>query len=70
MIIITYPYSNQVVDNWKNELEALVTSHQLIEDASIDVPVLTDSSETVKGEIAINEYIDSLSEFKKAWFCS
>ena len=70
MIIIKYPRSNPAIDHWKNQLEALVTSHQLIEDRSLDIPILTDNNETIKGEIAINEYIDSLLEFKKAWFCS
>ena len=70
MIIITYPHSNSNVDHWKNQLEALVTSHKLIEDSSIDTPILTDNSETIKGEKAIEAYIDSLLEFKKAWFCS
>lgn len=70
MIIIRYPHLNQNVENWKNELETLVTAHQLIEDTAIEEPILKDSSEIIKGEIAINKYIDSLSEFKKAWFCS
>jgi hypothetical protein len=70
MITIRYPHSNSNIDNWRNQLEALVTSHELIEDTSIEIPILKDNSETVKGEKAIDEYIDSLLEFKKAWFCS
>ncbi len=69
MITITYPRLTISVDNWQNQLEELVTRHQLIEDPTIETPILTDSRSKVMGEAAINEYMDSLMEFKKAWTC-
>ena len=71
MITITYPTFNRKVDDWKSQLESLVTSHQLVEDASFEMPILKDSSETVKGEVAIDKYMNSLMEFQEVWFaCS
>ena len=71
MITITYPTLSRKVEDWKEQLEDLVTAHRLIEDSTLQTPILKDSSTVLKGETAINEYIDSLMEFKEVWFaCS
>lgn len=71
MITIAYPNKDKVIEDWKSQLEELVTAHKLVEDVTLEVPVLKDSSTVLKGEQAINDYMNSLMEFKEVWFaCS
>lgn len=69
MLTIRYKVQNQAVDNWRFELEALVMAHELIEDKTIEQPILTTKSETVIGESEISKYVNELAEFKSAWYC-
>lgn len=69
MLTIKYKEENQAVDNWKLELETLVMAHELIQDETIDRPILTTKSETIIGEKNISEYVEELTKFKSAWYC-
>lgn len=68
MLTIKYKNHTRELDTWQQELEALVMAHELIEDETVEEPILTNTSETVIGVEAISKYMKELSEFQAAWF--
>lgn len=70
MLVITYPKKISEIETWKYQLEALVMSHQIVQDETIEAPILKNTHEIIIGEAAISKYVDELMEFQKAWFCN
>jgi hypothetical protein len=70
MVTIKYNEYNQIINNWKLALETSVIEHQLIEDKTIEQPILMTNSETIIGEYEISKCIEELVIFQKVWYCS
>lgn len=71
MLTIRYKEYNSLVETWEEELKAMVIGHKLVQDETVEMPVLTNESETAIGEQAISKYVDELAEYQEAWFaCS
>ena len=70
MLTITYPKKTPQIENWQLQLQTLVMAHQIVQDETINEPVLKNTDETMIGETEISKYMDELMEFQKAWFCN
>ena len=71
MLTIRYKEHSGLVETWEDQLKAMVMSYKLIQDETIEIPILKNESETAVGEEAISTYVDDLAEYQAAWFaCS
>ncbi|MFK7948024.1 MAG: hypothetical protein AB8G11_10555 [Saprospiraceae bacterium] len=71
MLTIKYKQHSGLIETWEDQLKAMVIAHQLVQDETIESPILTNESETVVGDIAISKYVDELAAYQEAWFaCS
>lgn len=68
MITITYSKYNNQIDNWKQQLDELVMSYQLVEDVTALTPQLVNNQETFTGYDAISQHVSELMVFKETWF--
>lgn len=67
MITISYPLYNTAVQQWKEKLEELVVAFQLIENKTIECPVLTDHEMVVRGEEDIYQFLQDLEKDVNDW---
>lgn len=68
MLTIKYQQHSGLIETWEDQLKALVMAYQLIQDETIETPILTNESETAIGTEAISKYVEALAEYQAAWF--
>lgn len=67
MIVLSYPFSNPQIEEWKGRLFDLVLQHRLVENTNLKEPELHMGSHIVKGEKAISKAMNQLSFDAGEW---
>ena len=71
MITIHYQAQDQSLARIEEKLKSLSLAYKKQEDASVTQPTLKDGQETVKGETAIQSYLEKLEGELGQWhYCS
>ena len=69
MITIYYHPQDPRISSWKERLDKMFMKYQLIEqeEATI-IPLLLDGERQLEGVDAIEDYLNDLEEFVRAWY--